>query len=278
MPTVQEIVEQLPEPDANGMYSQIDENVVDLVLIKLQQGGRESLLALIDMIKEPGNHEDYKAHYALHCLAVEVCKGKREKYRRLFSLFTETLASQIGGGRPKAVQKYLVQQLQVAGGQEVVGTLGKLLTDEELCEPAAQALTAIRHGAAAQFRQALARAKGKCRLTIVQNMGVLKDALSAGELRKALKSSDREMRLATGWALANIGDPGSWELLCQAAKSSKGWERIQMTKACLLLAEKYVENGKKGEAKKIYQQLRATLKDSSEHYVQEAVLTALEAI
>jgi len=275
MPTVHEIVNQLPEPDDRGLYSQIDENIVDRVIALLQQGGRESLLALIDMIKEPGNHEDYKAHYALHCLAVEVCKATGDRKRRRFA---ETLASQIGGQRPKAVQKYLVQQLQVAGRREVAGTLGALLTDEELCEPAAQALTAIREGALAQFRKALAKAKGKCRLTIIQNLGVLQDDRSVVALRQGLKDSDPEMRIAAGWALGNVGDSGSWELLCQAAKSSKGWERIQMTKACLLLAEKYVEQGKKNEAKKIYQQLRETLKDSSDHYVQEVLLTALHGI
>jgi HEAT repeat protein len=275
MPTVKEIVSQLPEPDDRGLYSQIDKDVVDRVIAQLQQGGRKSLPALIDMIKEPGNHADYKAHYALHCWAVQVCKAKKEKDRRLFA---ETLASQIGGGRPKAVQKYLVQQLQVAGRREVVGTLGALLTDEELCEPAAQALTAIREGALEQYRKALVKAKGKCRLNIIQNLGVLQDDQTVNELRQALKDSDQEVRIAAGWALANIGDAGSVELICRAADTSKDWERIQQTKACLLLAERLAAAGKKGDAKKVYQHLRDSRKDSSESYVREAVFGALKAM
>ena len=95
---------------------------------------------------------DVKARYALHCLALRVCKLGNERPRRRFA---RTLASQIGGDRPKEVQKYLVQQLQVAGGREVAEALGKLLDDEDLCEPAAQALVAIGDGAAEQLRRAL---------------------------------------------------------------------------------------------------------------------------
>ena len=115
-------------------------------------------------------------------------------------------------------------------------------------------------------------------MTIVQNLGVLKDALSAGELRKALKGSDREIRLAAGWALANIGDAGSAEQMCRAADTSKDWERIQHTKACLLLAERLAAAGKKNDAKKVYQHLRDSRKDSSESYVREAAANALDAI
>jgi len=275
MPTVKEIVSQLPEPDDRGLYSQIDKNVVDRVVAQLQQGGRESLPALIDMIKEPGNHEDYKAHYALHCWAVQVCKAKKEKDRRMFS---ETLASQIGGGRPKAVQKYLVQQLQVAGRREVVGTLGSLLTDEELCEPAAQALTAIREGALEQYRKALGKSKGKCRLTVMQNLGVLQDNQTVNELRQALEDSDQEVRVAAGWALANIGDAGSAELICRSADTSKAWERTQQTKACLLMAEKLAAAGKKSDAKRVYEHLCKSRKDDSEKYVRDAAFGALKAM
>ena len=141
------------------------------------------------------------------------------------------LASQIGEDRPKEVQKYLIRELQVAGGREAVESLGKVLTDEELCEPAAQALVSIGDGAAGQLRQALPRAKGKCRLTILQNLGVVGDIESASALKSAINYEDQEVRITAVWALANMGDASSADTLLRVADKAEGWERIQATKA-----------------------------------------------
>jgi hypothetical protein len=270
-----ELVNKMPDPDERGMYcTDIDKEKTEGAITDILKGGRENIIGIIDMLVEPGKGDDVKAHYALHCLALHVCKQDSNRPRRRFA---RTLASQIGGDRPKEVQKYLVRELQVAGGREAVEALGKLLLDEELCEPAAQALAAIGDGAAEQFRQALPRAKGKCRLTIVQNLGVVRDANSVGELKKAVSNEDKEVRIAAVWALANIGEAGSANALLKAADKSEGWERIEATKACLLLAEKLIAADKKNEAAGIYQHLRDTRTDPSERYVCEAAKTGLDA-
>jgi hypothetical protein len=188
------------------------------------------------------------------------------------------LASQLGGDRPKAVQKYVIEQLQVAGGKEVVGALGKMLLDEQLCEPAAQALTAIGDGAAEQFRNALAKSSGKARLTIIQNLGVLADAGSASQLKTALGDEDREIRLAAGWALANMGDSGSVDLLLRAAQTEETYECVKATKACLLLAERLLATGRKEPAVKIYERLRDTRNGSDEAYVRIAANAGLATV
>lgn len=235
-PELKSLVDQMPDPDERQMYcTDIDKEKTERAVAEIHKGGRDHLLALIDTLVEPGRGDDVKSHYALHCLALHVSGLASDEPRRTFAL---TLASELGGDRPKGVQRYLIRELQVAGGEEVVETLGKLLTDEALCEPAAQALVAIGHGAAEQLRNALPTAKGKCRLTIVQNLGVVGDARSVGALQEAVGDEDREIRLAAAWGLANIGDAGSTDLLLKAAEAEDGWERIQMTKACLLLAEK----------------------------------------
>jgi len=238
------------------------------------KGGRDSIIGVIDMLVEPGKGDDVKAHYALHCMALHVCKLESNRPRRRFS---RTLASQLGGDRPKEVQKYLIRELQVAGGREAVETLGKLLVDEDLYEPAAQALVAIGDGAAEQLREALPRAKGKCRLTILQNLGVVRDANSVGVLGKAVSDEDKEVRIAAAWALANIGDAGSTNLLLKTADKAEGWERTEATKACLLLAEKLLAAGKKNEAVGIYKHLRDTRTDPAERYVCDAAKIGLAA-
>lgn len=260
------LLSKLPDPDERGMLTNIEKEIVDNVIVNIHKGGRRSLVGLVNMLVEPGKGNDIKPRYALHCLAVYVCKLKDDKRR---GAFAKTLASELDVKRHKAVQGYLIRQLQVAGGKEVVGTLGTLLHDDELCEYAAQALVAIGHGAAEQLRKALPRSRGTCRLTIVQNLGVVRDARSVGALRRATGDKDREVRLSAVWALANIGRANSIDVLLKAA-DSQGWERIQATKACLLLAEKLLAAGKKKEAVGIYTHLRDTRSDTDEHYVREA--------
>jgi HEAT repeat protein len=224
------------------------------------------------MLVEPGKGDDVKTHYALHCMALHVCKLKNDRPRRRFS---RTLASQIGGDRPKEVQKYLIQQLQVAGGKEALEALGRVLVDENLCESAAQALAAIGDGAAEQLSGALPRVSGKCRLTILQNLGVVRDTKSVDALKKAVSDEDEAVRIAAVWALANIGDSGSANMLLKTADQANGWEQIQATKACLLLAEKLRAAGKKGEAVRIYKHLRDTRTKPGERYVLDAAKTGL---
>ncbi len=270
-----ELVNKMPDPDQRGMYcTEIDKDKIEGAIRNTLRGGRENILGVIDMLVEPGKGDDVKAHYALHCMALHVCKQDSNRPRRRFS---RTLASQIGGDRPKEVQKYLIHELQVAGGREAVESLGNVLTDEDLCEPAAQALVSIGDGAAEQLRQALPKAKGKCRLTILQNLGVIRDTKSVGALKKAVSDEDEAVRMAAVWALANIGDSGSADTLLKTADKAEGWERIQATKACLLLAEKLGAAGSKSEAARIYKHLRDTRTDSAEHYVSDAAKIGLAA-
>jgi hypothetical protein len=270
------LVDQLPDPDSRGMLcTDVDKEKIERTIAGIHSGGRENVLGLIEMLAPPGEKDDAKAHYALHCLANHVLKIKEESARRQFS---EALASQLGGARPKPVQAYLCQELQWAGRGEAAAALGKLLCDDELCEPAAMALAAIGDGAAEQFRAALPKARGKCRLNVVQGLGTVGDAPSADGLKQALDDPEREVRLAAGWGLARLGDAGSVDLLLKAAGATAGWERIQATKHCLVLAEKLLAAGNKDQARKIYAHLQQTRTDRSERYVRDAAKKALAGI
>ena len=242
------------------------------IIKKIYATGRAGLLALLDLLVEPGKGDDYKAHYALHCLAVHICTLPGKEGR---AGFAQTLAGQLGGPRPKGVQKFLIQELESVGGKEVVAALGKMLGDADLCEPAARALVAIGAGAGEQLCAALPKATGKCRLTIIQNLGVVAEPTAVGHLRKAVTDGDQDVRLAAGWALANLGDEGSADLLVKAAGAKATWERVRGAKACLLLAEKLQAAGKKAEAKKVYQGLKNTQDRPEEKYIRDLAVKAL---
>jgi len=269
---LKDLVDRMPNPDQRGMLTtDVDKEKIERAVAAIHDGGREYVVALIGMLVPPGQGDDAKAHYALHCLANHVLKIRDENARRQFA---ETLAAQLGD-RPKGVQAFLCQELQWAGRSEACAALGKLLTDEDLSAPAAMALVAIRDGAAEQFRAALPAARGKCRLQVVQGLGAAGDKQSAGALREALNDPDREVRLAAGWGLGRMGDASSVDTLLKAADVEPGWERIQATKHCLVLAEKLLAAGKKTEARRVLAHLRDTRTDPGEAYVRQAAEKAL---
>jgi HEAT repeat protein len=111
----------------------------------------------------------------------------------------------------------------------------------------------------------------------LQNLGVVRGVKSVGALKKAVSDEDEAVRIAAAWALANIGDADSANMLLRAADKAQGWERTQATKACLLLAEKIRAAGRKSEAVRIYKHLRDTRTDASERYVCDAAKIGLAA-
>ncbi|MBM3838764.1 MAG: hypothetical protein FJ398_12525 [Verrucomicrobia bacterium] len=267
-------------PDNYGEASKFtgpDPETANRIFSEIVAGGRENILELIALVRDPGaaDFKNYKAAYVLHGLALHVGGVGKERERRLF---TETLAAQLGSDKhSKAVKALLIRELQVAGGKEVVQGLGRHVLDEDLGEYAIQALLAIREGAAAQFRNSLATAPAKHRAALIQALGVIRDHESAAALKKALGEEDREVRLAAAWALANLGDATSGGALLKSADAAEGYERIQMTKTCLLLAERLLAAGRKPEATRIYRHLRDTRSEPSEQYVRELAERALEA-
>lgn len=269
------LVNQMPQADARRILGTVDKEAVEKALSEILQGGKENIVGLAALLVETGKGEDGKARYALHALAVEVCKRPDVKQRQMFA---QALVSTLGGDRPKEVQAFVIRQLQVAGSKEATPALGKLLLDDELCEYAAQALLAIKEGAVEPFRAALPRSSGKQRLTIIQALGVLRDASAVDTLKNLVSDKDRDIRLVAGWALANIGDVGSVDLLLKAAdKDKEGFERIKATQACLLLAENLLAAGKKKEAARIYAHLKNTRTDPSERHIKEAATKGLAA-
>jgi hypothetical protein len=75
-----------------------------------------------------------------------------------------------------------------------------------------------------------------------------------------------------------MGDAGAVERLIQAADVEPGWERIEATKHCLVLAEKLAAAGDKAGADKIYAHLRDTRTDPQEKYIRDAAQRGLAAM
>ena len=271
------LVDRMPAPARNGTYADLDDEKIqraEQVVAELRKGGRATVLGLIDMLLAPGEGDDVKAHFALHLLAVRLTARGGGAARRAFAL---AVASRLAGDRPKAVKKYLIEQLQVAGGREVVAALGEALLDPELCDTAARALAAIRDGAAEQLLAALPKVKGPSRLSVIKKLAVLRAERAAEAFRKALNDGDSDVRIAAAWGIARIGDGSAAKALLKTAAAHDGWERINQIDACMALADKLAAAGKKSAAAAIYTRLQRMCGDASERHVREAAERGLAA-
>lgn len=268
---VADLVNLMPDCDKGGELTGPEWASAEPVYRDLLEIGPDAVIALVGMLVPPGQGDDRKARYVLHGLAVYVCRPPGTPWR---SMFIKTLGATLTSDRPKPVQQFIIQQLQIAGTAEATPALGSRLLDEDLCEPAAQALLAIRDGAAEQFRQAIKQARGAQRLTIVQALGVLRDATSIDDLMSAAREGTGEVRLAALTALASIGEPRAVQLLLDSADASQGYERIAATDACFSLAERLVAAGHESDARRIYAHLEHHRRDAAETHVRQAAAQA----
>jgi hypothetical protein len=270
---VKKLVNRMPAPAPNerGILSSIDREETLKALVELHSERDAAVAALVSMLVHPGKGNDHKARYALHGLALYVCGlGNRQRNESERKAFAESLAKTLEGDRPAAIKEFVIRELQVCGGQEVVAAIGKCLSVEALAEASASALVAIGGpAAAAEFRRLSTAADARLRLIVVQHLGVLRDKESVDSLTKAAADDDADVRTAAVWALANIGDPAGIDACLVAAEKADGYERIQAGKSRLLFAERLREAGHKKEAERVLAHVRKTSVDESESYLRE---------
>ena len=275
---LKQLVDQMPAADRRGMYTEnIDKEKIEKNAAAIAVGGKANMLGMIAMLGEPGSPENVKPHYALHCTPNHALDSKDEKLRKELC---EAIASQLSNEKLLGhTRAYLCQQLQWAGRDEACAALGSVLLDEQVSDDAATALAAIGgERAASQLRAAAAKAKGKARRNLIDALAALAEPASAGTFQDALQDDDREVRIAASLGLAKLGQPDTAEPLLKAAAGAEGWERTQLTKSCLVLAEELAARGKTNQAKSVYQRLAKTHSGKNEQHVRDAAERGLAAI
>jgi hypothetical protein len=275
---LKKLVDQLPAPDNRGMLTtDIDKDKIEKTVASITKGGKANVLGLIEMLGEPGTVENSKPRFALHCVVNYTLIAGDEKLRKDFC---DAVASQVSNEKLSNYNRaYLCQELQWAGRDEACPALGKALLNEDLTDAAATALAAIGgERAASQLRTAVTKAQGKCRLNIIDALAALAVPQSVATFKDAIKDKDREVRVAASAGLANVGKADAANALLDAAAAAKGWERTQITKACLVLAENLAAGGDKSEAKRIYESLQMSRTDKTESHIKHAAELGLAAL
>jgi len=229
--TLSSLLAQLPAANPEEVQR------LNAALVKL---GAPAYQELCNLLAPMGLGDDVKARLALSSLALYVSRAGAEKERKKFS---EAILIALQSNFHAEVKTFLLKQLQLSGGKESVAPLQSLLFDEKLCEPAAQALLAIRAPEVeAAFVQALATANAAPRLTIIKALGELRSKFAVSELLKLAQDKNLDVRAAARAALANSGELTAMPLLAEAVQS----ENAQQAHAdYLLFAQRRAEAGDK---------------------------------
>jgi len=252
--------QQTPSKELSAILEDIPAMDIDTaakVGKKLIAGGEAMIAELVALVgQEFGDPAGAMPKYAMHGAALYAGHAGAEGERKTIA---EALTGQLAKKHSSDLKAFIIRQLQFCGRADEVPALAKFLGDQQLCEPAVQALLAIGGGsaAAAALRGALVEAKGKHRVTILNAVGRLRDKSSAPAARKFAGDKDRDVRLAALYALGNIGDAESAGVLLVAAAGKDSYERTQAFDACLLLARRLAGQGDTTNAAKICRTLPA---------------------
>lgn len=185
--------------------------------------------------------DDSLARYALHGLATYVNRPGAEKERKQFVKgIDQTLKSD-----PRyEASAFLIGQLQFAGEDRAVELLGAYLIDPRLCEPATQTLLTIATPAAEkQVLDALPTVRGSNLVTIIKALGEFQSLDAISQIQKYAGSKNRDIKIASLQALANMGNPASKDTFTKYLNSSSGFDGGNGNTLLLLYAQRVAENG-----------------------------------
>jgi HEAT repeat protein len=150
------------------------------------------------------------------------------------------------------------QRLAVIATGDAVPALAALLGDEALAHYARFGLEPIPDPAVDEaLRAATAKLKGKLLVGAINSIGARRDAKSLPRLIELLGDADAEVRAAAAAAIGCVGDPEAAKALHAALSSAAEPFRAVIAAACLPCAERLIERGRRDEAVKLYDAVRA---------------------
>jgi hypothetical protein len=260
-----ELLKKIPTPEMDAAED---------LMAELARGGPATVRKLVELVgDEFGDPQGVEPKYALHGLVHYACRPGADGQRKMVA---ETLAAELSADHSDELKAFVCRQLQLCGSDREVPALARLLPSDRLCEPATQALLAIGGPkAAAALRDALPKAEGKRLPTVIKGLGRLREKSAAAAIRPSADSAEPDVRLVSWWALANMGDGGSADLLFAAAEKSEGYEQTQATEACLLLGRRLGESGDAAGAEKLFRRLLAARQAGEDVHDRCAALAGL---
>jgi|TARA_B110000116_G_scaffold136486_1_gene118460 hypothetical protein len=271
---IQPYLDPFPLPAKRGILSDINKEETEKAVQEAMKDPETVASQLVKRLLDPGAEgNDIQARHLLHTLAVRIPDHARKVNGNKRAKFSLVLANALSENYPDRVKAFVIRQLQICGGEEVVPAIGAFLIVQGIADDAAQALIAIGKVSAEQFRKALPKVKNNSVLyrNGLHGLAELADDSSKEFFLEALVNEDDECRLLGLWGLTQIGDPLTLESFLKADQKEKGFSRIKAAGYCLKFAEKI----QKKDAAKIYRHLQKTRTLPEEKYLQQIAASAL---
>jgi HEAT repeat protein len=173
----------------------------------------------------------------------------------------QKLIALVRSDAPPQEKAIACKQLAIYGGKEAVPALAPLLADEQLASWARIALEAIPDSAADDaLRQAMGKLQGRLLVGVVNSIGVRRDAKAVEGLAARLADADAEVAAAAAVALGRIGGaPAAKALeasLARRVPTGCAAVRSAVAEGCILCAEKFLAEGNREEAVRLYDLVR----------------------
>jgi HEAT repeat protein len=168
------------------------------------------------------------------------------------------------------------KQLAICGTKDAVPALAAILSDKDLASWARIALEAIPDSAADDaLRGALDKVQGRLLVGVINSIGVRRDAKAVDALAQRLADADAEVASSSAVALGRIGGDSAAKKLESFLAGAPPAVRSAIAQGCVLCAEKYLAEGKRAEAIKLYDLVRNA--DVPKQRVLEAIRGAILA-
>lgn len=263
---VGDILSRFPASSAEGR---------DRLAAEVIQLGPAGIQLICGMLVAPGTGDDTLARFALNGVAVHISHGSTEKKREMYA---RTLIESLEMAKDNEVKAFLIRQLQLAGKKEAVKPLKKYLKDKRLCEPATQALLAIRtKDAEKALLRSLGTVSAPNRITIIKALGELRSQKAAKKIIKYSKTRDKNLRDVALYALANIGHPNSEKVLDKIGVTAPSYERAKAPSLYLLYAQRLAESGRTAQCVRVCRKMIKNYTAPQESHIQCAALSTLAA-
>jgi len=235
--------------------------------------GPSGIRSVCRRLSPPGKEDDTLARFALDAMAVHVTRPGAEKERKAFA---GVLGKALQSAADYEVKAFLIEEIQLTGGNESVDVLRRYLHDGALAGPAARALTAIRTPEAEDaLLAALGASSGESRIAVIQALGEIQSLQAAGRILPHASSSDESLRKTALEALANIGDPSYESVLAGMPVASSPAERIRSASLYLFYADRLAESGRKDRSLAVSRNLLEKFTGSGEGQVRSQALSLI---
>ncbi|WP_346858938.1 DUF1080 domain-containing protein [uncultured Draconibacterium sp.] len=205
---VADVLAQMPTKDLNHC---------DKVMKQILALGPEGFSKLTAQLTAPGVGDDTAVRFAINSFARYASQfGQCEA--RTFA--EDNLLKALQLQSDIEVKTFILNQLNLVGGDKSIDEIKSLLNDEKLVEPATQTILMIGSPKSAKlFMEALQNAGPNAQMTLVRALGELQCKKAVSLVTPFVTSESTSKQKTALTALANIASPESYKVLLKAASS-----------------------------------------------------------